>query len=104
MREPMPPLPTDAAVALAPPDPGAGDPGVVGALPSAEFVHWEPDSVLETTAPFTLLPQALTGTLTGAWMMLPDRMPPEWSVVWFAEEPPPPGPPEPDGVPPCAVH
>jgi hypothetical protein len=38
------PSATATAVALAPPDPGAGIPGTVGALPSAVCVHQEPGS------------------------------------------------------------
>jgi hypothetical protein len=41
------------------------------------------------------LPQALIGTFTGAWMMLPDRMPPEWLVDAVAFAPPDDPEPEP---------
>jgi hypothetical protein len=45
------------------------------------------------------LPQALIATFTGAWTMLPDRMPPEWSVTAVALDPP--GLPEPFEPPPA---
>ena len=44
MSAPVPPSTMETAVALAPPDPGAGDPGTVGALPSAVLVHGESES------------------------------------------------------------
>jgi hypothetical protein len=52
-----PPPFTETAVALAPPVPGAGAPGTVGALPSAVFVHDEPDSKLSIGPAATVLPQ-----------------------------------------------
>jgi hypothetical protein len=41
------------------------------------LAHWLPKAGLSAPITSTALPQALTGTSTGAWAVLPDRTPGE---------------------------
>jgi hypothetical protein len=62
------------------------------ALVLPPVVHVPPVLVFSNATPLTEFPQALTGTLIGAWAVLPEPRPPEFTTAEVADDPPGPLP------------
>ena len=83
MPEPMPPECRDTAVAE---EPGLSPPGPGVPVEAGEQSAPETPSLIPPAV--AVVPHRSTGTLTGAWMMFPEAMPPESLLIAVAVEPP----------------